>query len=115
MARPVQTTVNYWTSNLDREPPVDENLPFNERKMIFYKDLVDKGEERPVTIDDIRGHEEDFTLDKQGFQLYRQQIKTQVFTSDQEIKASYYPEVEALLKTVFVDFINRMVGRILTC
>lgn len=100
--QPVQTTVNYWNSEDDHTRTMDKSMPFLERKMAFVKYQMDHEDVTPVDVHDMRGREDDFCLDKQGFQLVRRQAKTQSFTNDEEIKTSYYPEVEALMKEMLV-------------
>lgn len=51
-----------------------------------------------VRIEDARGRENEFTLDRNGFQLVRAPTRVADFYSDEEVKAVYYPEVERLLK-----------------
>ncbi|KAF2163536.1 hypothetical protein M409DRAFT_68456 [Zasmidium cellare ATCC 36951] len=96
--RHVKTTVNYWKSDADRTPAMDKSKPFLDRKMAFVRYQMDHEDVQPVLVHDIRGREDDFTLDKQGFQLCRRQIQTQSFTDEEHIKDSYYKEVENLLK-----------------
>lgn len=52
-----------------------------------------------VSIQDVRGHESDFTLDRDAFQLVSGVAPSQEteFTDDESIKQKYYPEVERLL------------------
>lgn len=52
----------------------------------------------PVTVHDISGEEEKYTLDSHGFQIYKHLSLEKDFLDDEEIKASYYPETEQLLK-----------------
>ncbi|KAL6705036.1 hypothetical protein ACN47E_007439 [Coniothyrium glycines] len=54
-----------------------------------------------VQVQDLRGQEQKFTLDDNGFDTY-QNIKSQEhdFKSDENIKRIYYPEVERLLLDV---------------
>ncbi|KAI9869176.1 MAG: hypothetical protein M1823_009053, partial [Watsoniomyces obsoletus] len=59
--------------------------------------------ERPVepfqvTVHDIRGEVEKYTLDGNGFQLYSHKSSEVDFLDDDKIKAEYYPETEQLLK-----------------
>ena len=85
----------------------------------YYKDPGDGSEpaptyvgkpetyERPfepldVVVQDIRGREDQFTLDKNGFQIYRHESQEKDFTDDDQIKAVYYPETEQLLKDAYV-------------
>ena len=81
----------------------------------YYKDPGDGSEpapnyvgkpetyERPtqplqVTVQDIRGEVEKYTLDGNGFQLYAHKSDERDFVDDEKIKAEYYPETEQLLK-----------------
>ena len=85
----------------------------------YYKDPGDGSEpapsyvgkpetyERPfepldVVVEDIRGREDQFTLDKNGFQVYRHESKEKDFIDDDQIKSVYYPETEQLLKDAYV-------------
>ncbi|KAK1656705.1 amino acid permease-domain-containing protein [Colletotrichum godetiae] len=53
-----------------------------------------------VIISDLTGDEERFSLDRNGFQIYRSQSTEKQFQDDDQIKSSYYAEVEELLKDV---------------
>lgn len=53
---------------------------------------------REVRIEDARGRENEFTLDRNGFELVRAPTQVQDFYSPGEIEAVYYPEVERLLE-----------------
>jgi len=55
-------------------------------------------EPRDVTIEDARGREAEFTLDRNGFALVKAPTKVADFYSPDEIKRVYYPEVERLLR-----------------
>ncbi|KAI1422107.1 hypothetical protein F5Y12DRAFT_764559 [Xylaria sp. FL1777] len=52
-----------------------------------------------VTIEDVRGRESEFNLDRDAFQIIKDvpESKEKDFTDDESIKANYYPEVEKLL------------------
>ena len=53
-----------------------------------------------VDLFDIRGHENEFSLDKDAFQVLQNVLSTvpyDVFLSDDAIKKDYYPHVERLL------------------
>ncbi len=52
---------------------------------------------RDVLIEDARGREAEFTLDRNGFALVRSPTQVRDFYSPEEVKAVYYPEVERLL------------------
>src|SRR6266568_4214185 len=51
-----------------------------------------------VTIEDARGREAEFTLDRNGFALIKAPTAVTDFYSPEEIKRVYYPEVERLLR-----------------
>ena len=87
----VQTTLNYYKAAADGSPPA----PTYVGKPETY--------ERPtqpfdVTVTDIRGDEQNYNLDKNGFQIHRHSSIEKEFVDDDQIKAQYYPEVEQLLK-----------------
>jgi hypothetical protein len=82
------------------QPPADGSKPHN------YVEIPTDG--RPqrnfgqdwqdVTIDDLRGQEDKFTLDHNAFSvLSNVQSEEAKFTDDEKIKNVYYPEVEKLL------------------
>ena len=51
-----------------------------------------------VTIEDARGRESEFTLDRNGFALIKAPTAMTGFHSPDEIKRVYYPEVERLVR-----------------
>src|SRR6202158_4898876 len=51
-----------------------------------------------VTIEDARGRESEFTLDRNGFALVKAPTTVADFYTPEEIKRVYYPEVERLLR-----------------
>ena len=51
-----------------------------------------------VTIDDARGRESEFTLDRNGFALLKAPTAVRDLYNPEEIKSVYYPEVERLLR-----------------
>jgi len=55
-------------------------------------------DERDVRIEDARGREAEFTLDRNGFALVKAPTAVADFYNDQDIKRVYYPEVGALLQ-----------------
>jgi hypothetical protein len=82
-------------------PPSDGSAPFN------YVEKPPPGEPQrnytedthSVTINDVRGRESDFDFNLSGFGILQNQPPSaeKDFTSDDSIKANYYPEVERLL------------------
>lgn len=59
-----------------------------------------KFNQTPVDIQDVRGHESEFNLDKQGFQLIEHESVEKDFKDDDQIKTLVYPETETLLKSM---------------
>ena len=55
---------------------------------------------QPIQILDMR--EQDFTLDKHGFQLVAHQSADKTFDDDERVKAKVYEETSKLLKNVCV-------------
>jgi len=53
---------------------------------------------RDVTIEDARGREAEFTLDRNGFALVKAPTGVANFYDPEEIKRVYYPEVERLVR-----------------
>jgi len=95
--------------------PQAEEKHHVQTKLNYYKDPGDGSEpapnyvgrpesyERPtepldVTVHDIRGEEGNYSLDKNGFEIYPHRSVEKDFVDDDQIKAQYYPEVEQLLK-----------------
>ena len=55
-------------------------------------------EPRTLMVRDIRGEEENYTLDTTGFQVLRHVSEEKDFVDDAIIKRVYYPEIEKLIK-----------------
>ncbi|EHK23750.1 uncharacterized protein TRIVIDRAFT_55809 [Trichoderma virens Gv29-8] len=90
----VNTILNFFKDNEDGSPPepsyVGKPETFINRPIASHQ----------VTINDIAGEEDKYTLDKSGFQIHRHTSIEKDFLDDEQIKASYYPETEQLLKDV---------------
>ncbi|KAE8153439.1 hypothetical protein BDV25DRAFT_127244 [Aspergillus avenaceus] len=74
---------------------------------------------RQVSLTDIRGNEADYNLDKDAFQALQNVFPTvpyETFLSDEEVKRTFYPEVEKLLlnqvdgahRVIIFDHVIRM-------
>ncbi|KAK4627375.1 Fe(II)/2-oxoglutarate-dependent dioxygenase nvfI [Fulvia fulva] len=81
-------------------PPADGSAPWN------YVEQPPEGspqrnyteDSHEVTINDIRGREQDFDMNVNGFgTISGIESKEKDFTEDESIKANYYPEVEKLV------------------
>lgn len=90
--RDVQTALNYLPKSADETTvePVYYNRPET-------FDNIPR-EEATVTIRDVAGSESEYTLDKQGFRFGKHLATEKEFADDEQIRASYYPEIEQLLK-----------------
>jgi hypothetical protein len=53
-----------------------------------------------VPINDIRGHENEYSLDNNGFQIVKFSPTETEFVDEEKIKTQYYGEIEDLLKKV---------------
>ncbi|KAG9237635.1 hypothetical protein BJ875DRAFT_137708 [Amylocarpus encephaloides] len=83
------------------QPPEDGSIPFN------FVEEPPKGQpprnfgdfDIKVPIKDIRGHEDEYTLDRDAFKvaLNVPSSAERDFSSDESIKKNYYPEVEKLI------------------
>lgn len=92
---PVTAKLNYFT------PPADGSKPFNHvdtpPEGLPQRNFTDEVVE--TVIHDIRGHEADYNLDKDAFQVIQNvpESKEKDFTDDASIQTNYYPELEELL------------------
>ncbi|KAK5105678.1 hypothetical protein LTR62_002490 [Meristemomyces frigidus] len=59
-----------------------------------------KRDHRPATITDVRGHEQDFTLDKHGSSFQASPITFTAFDEDKAIQAEYPKDVEEVAKRI---------------
>ena len=87
----VDTVLHYHKPNADGSPP---HPTYVDRPETYDRPF----EVHPVTVRDVRGKENEYTLDKNGFQFYKHTSEEKDFKDDEEIKALYYPETENLLK-----------------
>jgi hypothetical protein len=107
----VSTTLNYWNP-----PDPNSNAP---PTPIFIGSgrVSNKRPHRahPFLITDIAGDEDHYTLDTHGFQYLSHTSTEKLFTSDEAIKNTYYPECEGLVKSVtganLVHIFNHKVRR----
>ncbi|KAJ3503494.1 hypothetical protein NMY22_g18232 [Coprinellus aureogranulatus] len=85
----VKAQVNFYVPNADGSQPFYD---------IATNNVNFKTEVREVTIENVRGKEDQYTLDKAGFQWVRAPSKHTSFQNDEEIKKEYYPESIEFLK-----------------
>ncbi|KAF2216954.1 hypothetical protein CERZMDRAFT_93020 [Cercospora zeae-maydis SCOH1-5] len=89
----VQTTLNFHKDNEDGSPPA----PTYVGKPETYERAVDT---HNVTIHDVSGDEDKYTLDSHGFQFVPSVSVEKDFNDEEQIKDRYYKEVDQLLKDV---------------
>jgi hypothetical protein len=93
-AHNVSTTLNYYKDPGDGSEPPATYVGKPETYERPYEPL-------DVVVQDVRGQEDQYTLDKNGFQIYRHKSVEKDFLDDELIKAVYYPETEQLLKDAY--------------
>lgn len=91
----VQTVLHYHKPNEDGSPP---HPTYIDRPETYDRPY----EKHSVTVHDVRGHENEYSLDENGFQFYKQTSVEKDFLDDEQIKDRYYKETEQLLKDAFV-------------
>ncbi|KAG6909734.1 hypothetical protein DXG01_015722 [Tephrocybe rancida] len=93
----VAAVVNFHVTPTTGERPfihINANPETGERERNVFQ------EQKEVLIENIRGRENEFTLDNAGFQLVHRSAKHTAFVDDAEIQREYYPESEELIKSV---------------
>lgn len=95
----VKTILNYYKENEDGSPP---HPTYIDRPETYDRPI----ESHSVTVHDVNGHEDDFSLDGNGFQFHSHTANEKDFLDDEQIKQGYYKETEQLLKDVYV--LNRL-------
>lgn len=91
---PVRSSLNFYKVPEDGSKPFNyvEKPPAGEPQRNFGEEVHE------VEINDIRGRESDFYLDKDAFQAISGiPSEEKDFTDDEHVKSVYYPEVEKLL------------------
>ena len=89
--RTVESTINYF--------PVDGPKKIYPGTAGYQRRKFDP---RTVNITDIRGTEDDFKLDINGFEVVRNKWpETRVDATDQQVKNVVYPETTRLLKQLY--------------
>lgn len=96
MANPIHAELVFYQAPRDGAPPFNyvEEPPLGEPWRNYHNDI------RTVPIHDIRGEEDQYTLDRDAFQILKNVASSttyETFNSDDAIRNLYYPEVERLL------------------
>ncbi|KAG9199374.1 hypothetical protein G6514_008533 [Epicoccum nigrum] len=87
----VYTILNFHKPNEDGSPP---HATYIDRPETYDRPVEPHG----VEVKDVRGRENEFSLDSNGFQFYKHQSVEKEFLDDVKIKDQYYKETEQLLK-----------------
>lgn len=87
----VLTTFNYFKDSGDGSLP----HPTYVGKPETFEQPI---EVKQKLVHDIRGEEDEYSLDTTGFQVIKHASKEKDFQDDDQIKEKYYPEVEQILK-----------------
>ena len=92
----VPTTLNYYTP---ADPSSDESPYIYVQDPPEGKAKNNIGHEpHPVVVQDVRGREHEFALDKGGFQFVKHVSQEKEFDDDKRIEDVYYKETEELLR-----------------
>lgn len=97
--RDVLTNFNYY------KDPGDGSLPSPSYvgKPETYEQPT---ESKQKLVHDIRGEEDKYSLDSTGFQVLQHASSEKDFQDDAQIKETYYPEIEQILKDACVHTIS---------
>ena len=93
--RDVTSSLNYFKDNEDGSPPAPSYV--GKPETYARPSLAQQ-----VVVRDVRGSEDQYTLDTKGFQIVKHESKEKYFVDDDQIRRVYYPETEELLKKVLV-------------
>jgi len=96
-----EETSIYYLARLPRyktEKPFYVNFPVHDTPGIPQHNVLHEAYQN-IVVNDIRGHEDDFCLDTQGFQLVTNDtsMTNDDFEDDREVRSRYYPEIIKLL------------------
>lgn len=87
----LHASFNYYLAAADGSPP---KPTYVDKPETFYR----PADTRVLPVRDIRGDEESYTLDTNGFQVVKHVSAERDFLDEEQIKRVYYPEVESILK-----------------
>jgi hypothetical protein len=89
--RDVQGVIPFYRNPSNgRVPTVDE---------IDTKLIPETTNAKELVINDIRGSENKFTLDENGFQVVRHKSQVSNYSDEDQVRKTYYPEMEQLIQT----------------
>ena len=91
--RDVNATIRYLKEKEDGSPLDPIYFDHGPRKT-----PPSEGNPRMMKIHDIRGTEDEYSLDKEGFQILRHSSAEKDFVDDDQVRKVYHAEIEELLK-----------------
>lgn len=97
----MQATIRYLADLelFKHEKPFFSNIPFYDIPGSRQHNIETVGHDN-ISITDIRGHENEYKLDKQGFEI--RHLPTvpdeELFKNEEWIKSSYYPVIEDFVR-----------------
>ena len=83
---------NYYPQDFPIPEPINVTKPSS-----FLKEPKDT---RRMFVQDIRGNENSYSLDQNGFEIVHHLTEEKDFLDDDQIQKIYYPEIEELVKRV---------------
>lgn len=106
----VNTTLQYfdWQPLHDHEKPYEILRPESTFSFanIPRSNLTFKG--KAVIVHDIRGKDQEFHLDRNGFQYLEHKTQIRNFKCREQILANYLPETEALIRKCLLGSVDRI-------
>ena len=91
-AHSIYADFNYYPQDQPIPEPINVTKPSS-----FLKEPKDT---RRMFVQDIRGNESSYSLDRNGFEIVHHLTEEKDFLDDDQIQKAYYPEVEELVKRV---------------
>ena len=89
----IEAEFTYYKDPGDGKPP---HQAFIDRPETFAR----PAETVTKTVHNIRGQEDQYSLDKTGFQAVKHVSQEKDFLDEERIRNVYYPEIEELMKKV---------------
>jgi len=89
--RDVVAIFNYYKDPEDGSPPEPNDVT---KPQTYQREPISQKN----TVHDIRGSEDQYTLDTTGFQIVNHKSVEKNFVDDEQIKSIYYSEIEEILK-----------------
>jgi hypothetical protein len=90
--RDISAVFNYYKDNDDGSPPKPN---YADKPGSYEREHISQR----LLVHNVRGTEDQYTLDKTGFEFYKHESVEKSFADEEHIIAVYYPEVEELLES----------------